>query len=417
MTNALAVILALAAVPLFAVMAFAALVNNWQAEYDLQVVVINFYRLTELPLLDALPLFAFSGYLIARSRSPSRLLRVSNALMGWLPGGLAIVSIWVCYLVTAITGASGVTIVALGGLLMPALLENRYDEKFSLGVVTTGGSLGLLLPPSLPVILYGVISEAPIEDLFIAGLLPGLLILTTLSVYAGYRGERQRVPRTAFSWRELGAALRVAAWEVPLPIFLTVGIYTGLVTVSEAAVIATTYLLIVEVLIYRDVKLRQLGSIARESMVLVGGILIILGMTLAVTDFVITEDVPQKMFDLIRGHMTSKYAFLIALNLFLLLVGCMIDIYAAIALVVPLILPIAAEYDVDVVHLGIIFLTNLGIGYATPPVGINLFIASVRFKQPILKIYWACIPFILLLLCVLALITFVPQLSLFLVDR
>lgn len=417
MSQAIALILALIGVPLFAVMAQSALFGHWSEEIDLQAVIISFYSLAELEFLDSLPLFAFSGYLLARSNAPQRLLRVSNVLVGWLPGGLAIVTIWVCTLVTALTGASGVTIIALGGLLFPALLKSGYPERFSLGVTTTGGSLGLLFPPSLPVILFGVVSETSIEDLFVAGILPGLLILTLLSGYAAFQGGRQNVPRVLFSWQELVSAGRGAIWELPIPILIALGVYSGKFTVSEAAVIVTTYLLFVEVVIYRDIQLRQIGSVARESMVLAGGILIILGMTMAVTNYIITVDLPQRLFEWIQPYITSKYAFLLALNLFLLLVGCMIDIYAAIALVVPLILPIAAEYEVDSVHLGIIFLANMGIGYATPPVGLNLFIASVRFKQPILKIYWSCIPFLVVLLLALAAITYFPPLSLWLLSR
>ncbi len=416
MSHLFAIIFALIGVPLFAVMAFSALVSHWQAGIDLQAIIISFYQLTELPVLSSLPLFAFSGYLLARSGAPDRLLRISNALVGWLPGGLAIVAIWVCSLVTALTGASGVTIIALGGLLLPALLKNQYSEKFSLGLITTGGSLGLLFPPSLPVILYGVVSEAPIGDLFIAGIIPGLIILTFLSVYAGLRGVKDRIPRNSFSARELFSALRAGIWEVPLPICVIAGIYSGILTVDEAAVMATAYILIVEVLICRDIKLKQLGTIARESTVLVGGILVILGMTMAVTNYIIDAEVPQQLFEQIREHMDSKFAFLLSLNLFLLLVGCMIDIYAAIALIVPLMIPIAAEYGVNTVHLGIIFLTNLAIGYATPPVGMNLFIASVRLKKPVLKLYLASIPFILVLLVALGLITYIPALSLFLLG-
>lgn len=417
MNFVLVLILAVIGVPLFAVMIVSALVSYWQADLDLQGIIISFYRLADLPLLSSLPLFAFSGYLMARSDAPNRLLRISKALVGWLPGGLAIVAIWVCTLMTALTGASGVTIVALGGLLLPALLKDRYRESFSLGLITTGGSFGLLFPPSLPLILYGVVSETSIEDLFLAGILPGLLILTVLSIYAGVRGVRDHVPRSSFSAGELYTALREGFWEAPLPVLLVLGIYSGKVTVDEAAVVATAYLLIVEVLVYRDVKVRELGAVARESIVLVGGVLIILGMTMAVTNYIVTEEVPQQLFEQIREHMTSKLAFLISLNLFLLVVGCMIDIFAAIALIVPLMIPIAAEYGVHPVHLGIIFLTNMAIGYATPPVGMNLFIASVRLKRPVLKLYWAAIPFILVLLVALGIITYFPWLSLVLLGE
>lgn len=417
MSKLVAVVLALAGLPLFAVMILLAISSHLHAEIDLQAIIISFNRLTETPFLSSLPLFAFSGYLLARSRAPHRLLRVSNAVLGWLPGGLAIVGIWLCSLVTALTGASGVTIVALGGLLLPALLENRYPERFSLGITTVGGSLGLLFPPSLPVILYCVVSETPIDDLFLAAALPGLLMLLVLSAYATIRGKQAGVPRRSFSGREVLEALREGLWEVLLPLGVVTGIYSGWLTVTEAAVTATTYVLIVEVAIYRDIRLAQLGAIARDTMVLVGGILIILGMTMAVTNYIIDAEVPQLLFERIHPYMANKYAFLLGLNLFLLLVGCMIDIYAAIALIVPLILPIAAEYEIDPAHLGVIFLTNMAIGYVTPPVGMNLFIASVRFKRPVLTLYRSTVPFILLLLVVLAIVTYVPGLSLFLLGR
>ena len=417
MSKIVSLLLALAGMPLFAVMIFVAIVSHRQAEIDLQAIVISFNRLTETPFLSSLPLFGFSGYLLARSRAPHRLLRISNAVLGWVPGGLAIVAIWLCSLVTALTGASGVTIVALGGLLLPALLDNRYPEKFSLGITTVGGSLGLLFPPSLPVILYCVVSETAIEDLFLAAALPGLLILLLLSCYAMFRGQRERVPREPFSGSELLLALREGVWEVILPLGIVAGIYGGWLTVTEAAVTATTYVLIVEVLVYHDIRVGQLGAIARETMVLVGGILVILGMTMAVTNYVIDADLPQLLFEEIHPYMASKYTFLLCLNLFLLFVGCMIDIYAAIALIVPLIVPVAAEYGVHPVHLGVIFLTNMGIGYVTPPVGLNLFIASVRFKKPVLTLYGSTLPFILLLLVALAVVTYVPALSLFLIGE
>ncbi len=410
-----AIILALAGVPLFAVMGAIALASYLDAEMPLSSIMITFYQISEMQVLPSLPLFAFGGYVLAASRAPNRLLRVANALLGWMPGGLSIVAICASTMVTAVTGASGVTIVALGGLLMVALEREGVGEHFRLGLVTTGGSLGLLFPPSLAVILYGVVSRAPVEDLFLAGLIPGLLIVVVLSTYAALRTGRLSSPRQPFSWKELGLALREAAWEVPLPVVLILGIYTGFFTVSEAAVVGAAYIVVVEVFVYRDLRLRDLGAVARDSAVLVGGILIILGMTMAVTNFVIDNEIPRKLFDSVTQYMTNKYAFLVSLNVFLLLVGCMIDIYAAIVLIVPLMIPIAEEFAVDPVHLGIVFLVNMGIGYATPPVGINLFIASVRFEKPILRVYWACLPFIILLLIVLAVLTFVPALSLFLV--
>ena len=413
----LIVVLALLGTPLFAVMGASALTNYWRAEIDLQAVMISFYELTSKPMLHTLPLFAFAGCLLARSRAPSRLVRLSNALLGWMPGGLVVVAILSCSLMTAFTGASGVTIVALGGLLLPALLENRYEPSFSLGTVTAGGSLGLLFAPSLPIILYGVVSGTDVGHLFRAGVLPGMLVVVMLCSYGMWRGWRAGVPRQSFSWQEVWGALWGARWEAPLPIVMIAGIYSGMFAISEAAVIAAAYVLIAEVCLYRDIRLSDLGKVARESVVLTGGILIILGLAMAVTGYLIDAEVPQRFFELFAGRMTGRVMFLVVLNVFLLLVGCMIDIYAAIVLIVPLILPIAIEFDIHPVHLGIVFLANLGIGYITPPVGLNLFIASIRFKKPVLSLYVACLPFFFLLLLALLLITYVPQISLLLVPR
>ncbi len=419
MSGIVSVILALGTVPLFVVMVVSAVLLSvalGQDEVPFGSIVISVNSLAKMQLLEALPLFAFGGYLLAYSGAPNRLVRLSNAVLGGLPGGLAIVAIVGCTFLTALTGASGVTIVALGGLLLPALLKQGYPENFSLGTITAGGSRGVLFAPSLPIILYGVVSGVSTDDLFKAGLIPGLMIIATLSVYAAVRGIQCKVPRQPFSWRELGGALWEAKWEIPLPIFLIIGIYRGVFVVSEAAVIATAYIFIIEVIIQRDIKWGKIGAIARESMVLIGGILIILGTTLAVNNAIIDAEIPKEMFAKIKPYMESKITFLLCLNVFLLIVGCMIDIYAAVVLVVPLILPIAAYYGIHPVHLGIIFLTNLGIGYATPPVGMNLFIATVRFSKPILKLYWACIPFILLLLVMLAVITYCPALSTCVLD-
>ncbi len=412
----LIIVFALIGTPLFAVMGLSALVNHYRAEIDLQAVIINFYQLASKPLLQTLPIFAFAGYLLTYSGAPRRLLQLSKAFLGWVPGGLAIVTIVACSFLTALTGASGITIVALGGLLLPALMKDQYSERFSLGLITSGGSLGLLFAPSLPVILYGVISETSIDDLFRAGIMPGLMIIAFLSLYGMCYAVKNKIPRQRFSFRELIDSLWIAKWEVPLPFLVLGGIYSGTFAISEAAVIAAAYILIVEVIIYRDIRIGEIGRIARESVVLVGGILIILGMTLAVTSYLIDEEVPTRMLEYFSARMTSKYTFLIALNCFLLIVGCMIDIYAAIVLIVPLISPIAMEYGIHPVHLGIIFLTNLGIGYITPPVGLNLFIASIRFKKPVVSLYMASLSFLACLLVALVLITYVPQISLMLLP-
>ncbi len=410
-------LMAILGTPLFAVMGGSAMLNFWNIDTNLQTVVIDFYDLASKPVLKALLLFAFAGCMLGHSKAPNRLLRLSNSILGWLPGGLAIVAIVSCALLTSFTGASGITIVALGGLLLPALLKNNYSRQFSLGTITASGSLGLLFPPSLPVILYGVISNTNIDDLFLAGILPGVLLIVVLSSYALWKGQQRHIIRQKFTMREVGKALWEVKYELPLPFLVIGGIYSGSIAVSEAAVIAAAYVMIVEMFIYREVKFKDLGKVSRESVMLTGGILIILGMALAMTDFMIDQEVPERVFEFANQYMTNKYAFLAVLNVFLLVVGCMIDIYAATVLIVPLIIPIASEFDIHPVHLGIIFLVNLGIGYVTPPVGLNLFIASIRFKESVLKLYWAALPFVFLLILALMAITYIPQLSLIFISK
>ncbi|MBM4144173.1 MAG: TRAP transporter large permease subunit [Lentisphaerae bacterium] len=421
MIAALTGILALCGAPLFAVFAAAALLLYAHADLDRSLIAAELGRLATMPLLQTLPMFALAGYVLAHSNASRRLVRLSRAAFGWLPGGLAIVALLACTLLTAFTGASGITIVALGGLLMPALLADGYGERFTLGLVTVGGSLGLLFAPSLPLILYGVIAgqispEVTVDRLFLAGVLPGLMITLLMAAYGMLEGLRFRVARTPFSPRELGAALWAAKWEVPLPFVVLGGIYTGKLVISEAAVITAAYALAVEALIYREIPWRRLSGVIRESMVLVGGILVILGMAMAITNYLVDQEVPMLIFDAVQRAIRSRVSFLVALNLFLLAVGCVMDIFTAIVVIVPLVIPVALEYGVNPTHLGIIFLANLGIGYCTPPVGVNLFIAGIRFGRPIISIYRATLVFLLLLLAALAVITYVPGLSLWLAE-
>jgi len=420
----LLILLALAGAPLFAVIVASALLGFHGEEIDLSVVAIEIYRLAEMPVLLAIPLFTFAGYLLGESQAPQRLVRLTNALLGWLQGGLAIVSLAACALFTAFTGASGVTIVALGALLYPALRQAEYPERFSLGLITTSGSLGLLFAPALPLILYSVVAQqmnlgdpVRIDDVFAAGLLPGLLMVLLLSVYSMWRMRGQRSRTVSFSWGEALAALRQAGWEIPLPIVVLGGIYSGIFALSEAAAVTALYVLVVEVGIRREVSLARLPEIMRESMVLVGAILIILGVSLASTNYLIDTEVPTRLFEVIRERIHSKLTFLILLNLFLLVLGMILDIFSALVIVVPIILPIAIGYGIHPVHLGIIFLANMQIGYITPPVGMNLFIASYRFERPVLEVYRATVPFFLILLVTVLIITYWPALSLFLVAR
>lgn len=413
------VILALLGAPLFVVIAASVMLSFANAGTDTSVVMIEVYRLTEMPTLLAIPLFTLAGYVLAESRAPQRLVRVTNAFLGWMPGGLAAVTLVVCALFTAFTGASGVTIVALGALLAPALLHAGYPERFNLGLVTASGSIGLLFAPSLPLILYGVVAQqlnlgipVDIGDLFIAGILPGILIVLLLALWGYWQNRHLALATTPFTWREALGAARDAAWELPLPVVVLGGIYGGFFAVSEAAAVTALYVLVVEVLIHREVPFGEVPRILRESMVLVGAILIVLGMSLASTNYLLDAEVPARLFATIRGLVDSPLGFLLLLNFFLLVLGMMLDIFSAIVIMVPLILPIAIGYGIHPVHLGIVLLANMEIGYLLPPMGMNLFIASYRFNRPILEIFRAVLPFVGVLAVAVLIITYWPALTL-----
>ena len=410
------ILLALLGAPLFAVIGASAL-NGFNQQGDpLSIVAISVFGLTDLPLLMAIPMFTFAGYLLSESGAPRRLVHLSEALLGWMPGGLAMISLVACALFTAFTGASGVTIIALGALLYPALKHAGYPDNFNLGLVTSSGSLGLLFAPSLPLILYGVVAEVSIDQLFRAGLLPGILMLAMLGGWSLWRNRSIRVPFDQFSAAEVGRALWAARWELPLPIVVLGGIYSGFFAVSEAAAVTAFYVIFIDVIVLREVPLRSLPRIMREAMVLVGGILIILGVSLASTNYMIFAGVPDKLLALTQTHVDSQTTFLVSLLLFLLALGAILDIFSALVLVVPLILPVAASFGVNPVHLGIVFLSAMQLGYLTPPVGLNLFIASFRFERSITSVYLATLPFLLILLVAVIIITFWPSLSLFLVQ-
>jgi len=412
-------LLALLGTPLFVVFGALTLLLYYSSGYPFPGMFIELYKIATLPTLLAIPLFTFAGYLLAESNTPKRIINLTSTLLGWMPGGLAVVALFACAFFTAFTGASGVTIIALGGLLYPVMIKDMYRERFTLGLLTTSGSLGLLFPPSLAIILYGMVagSEVSINNLFLAGIMPGFLLIMLLSLYSMYKNRWKRAERAAFSWQRLWQSLREAAWEIPMPFIILIGIYGGYVTATEAAAVIAFYIFVVEVFIYRDLSLRRdIPRIMRESMILVGSILMILGLALGLTGYLTDEGIPQKILGFIQQFISSKIMFLVLLNIFLLFVGFMMDIFSAIFVIVPLILPIAAQFGVNPVHLGIIFLTNLEIGYSTPPVGLNLFIASFRFQKPVIHLYRAAIPFIVIMLIALLIITYVPFLSMFLVE-
>ncbi len=409
---------ALFGAPLFAIIAAGAMWGFHSSDIDLTVMAIELYRLAEMPVLLAIPLFTFSGYLLGESGAPGRLMRLSRAFLGWFPGGLGVVALIACAFFTAFTGASGITIIALGAILYPALKQAGYEKNFNLGLITTSGSLGLLFAPSLPLILYGIVAqqaggdiEVRLDELFLAGALPGVLMLVLLSGYVVYKRRGKQLGGKV-TLAEVTSSLRESIWELPLPVVVLGGIYSGYFAVSEAAAVTACYVLLVEVFILREISLRQLPVIMRQSMVLVGGILLILGVSLASTSYMIDAEIPAKLFEYVKTHVDGRLTFLLLLNIFLLLLGAILDIFSALVLVVPLILPVALSYGVDPLHLGIIFLANMQIGYITPPVGLNLFIASYRFDEPVLTLYKSTWPFFLLLLASVLIITYVPFLSL-----
>ncbi|MCB0279133.1 MAG: TRAP transporter large permease subunit [Calditrichaeota bacterium] len=463
--------------PLFIIIAALTIWFFHEADQNLAVMIVSFTELAKQPILIAIPLFTFAGYLLSEGKTPEKLVHLSRVLFGFLPGGLAIVTLITCAFFTAFTGASGVTIIALGGLLYPILVQEKYPERFSLGLITTSGSLGLLFFPSLPLILYGIISETDILSLFKAGILPGILLILILSFYSVKVGHSRQISKTENPFESIQTiisrilskelaqllvpvlvlivailineligkfimfllvilssyltlrglvkllfketvivAFNGAKYIIFLPILVVAGIYSGQFTATQSAAVTATYVFVMEFFLYKDISIKKdLVRLVNESMSLVGAILIIMTVALAFTNYLIDEDVPTLILESIQTHIDSKLMFLIVLNIFLLIVGSIMDIFSAIMVVVPLIIPLAREYGVDPVHLGIIFLTNLEIGYLTPPIGMNLFISSFRFNKNIFTLYRSVLVYILLLLLALIIITYVPELSLFFV--
>jgi len=410
--SVIVLLLMLFGAPIFVVISSFSLYLFYTSQIDLSAVIIEMHRMATTPLLVAIPLFTFAGYLLSESKAPGRLIRLSDAMLGWLPGGLSIIALITCAIFTALTGATGLTIIALGGILLPAMVRGKYPEIFSLGLLTTSGTLGLLFPPSLPLIIYAIVAKVRIDQLFIAGILPGILLLILLSVFNVHRSIRADVPKTDFQIQAVYNALKAAIWELPLPFIVLGGIYSGYFAVSEAAAATAVYVLLVEVVIYRDIRWRELPEIMKKSMVLVGTILIIFGAAMGLTNYLIDDQIPMKILGFFKIHIENKYLFLVVLNLFLLAAGCTMGIFSALLVVVPMLTPIAHAYGIHPIHLGIIFLTNLEIGASLPPLGINLFIASIRFEKPVLRLYLASLPFIVILLVALAIITYFPWFSL-----
>ncbi|MEI6079760.1 MAG: TRAP transporter large permease subunit [bacterium] len=417
------IIAAFIGVPLFLILGSATILGYFLAGEQLAGLFIEVYKIATTPIFMAIPLFIFAGYTMAESKTPQRLVDLSRALIGWLPGGIAVVALITCAFFTAFTGASGVTIIAMGGLLYPILLKEKYSEDFTLGILTTTGSLGLLFPPSLPLILYAVIAGnayssingdpgVTVDKLFLAALLPGIILVVALSIYSIFIGNKIKVNKTPFNWGRLWTALKEAKYELPLPVIVIVGIYGGFFTASEAAAVSAIYVLIVEFFIYRDISIKKdLVRVIKESSVLAGGLMVIIGMAMAFTNYLVEREVPFMLVNIMKAHITSQTTFLMVLNV-LLIVICMIDNFSAILVVVPLIIPVANEFGVNPLHLGVIFLINLEIGFLTPPIGLNVFISSYRFKKNFIEIFKATLPFYIILVICLLLITYIPWLTL-----
>ena len=406
-------LLAMAAVlglPIFAVFGGLALLLFWHSATPVASVPVEMYRLVASPLLPSIPLFTLAGYFMVQGGATRRLLRVFTALFSWIPGGLAIATVAICTVFTF--AGSGLTILSLGGLLVPMLIKTRYPENFSIGLLTASGSLGLLFPTSVPAILYCVYSQTPLPPLFTGAILPELLMVACVAAVGIRMGLKSGAVREPFSAREAVAAIWTAKWELALPVIMIVGLFGGFGTLTEAAALTAFCAFVVEVFVYRDLKLaRDYREVFVECATIVGGILLILGVALGFTNYLIDAEVPAKLIDWVQGHVHSKYLFLLILNGALLIVGALMDIFAAILVVVPLLKPLAVAYAIDPVQMGVIFIANLELGYLHPPVGINLFLSAYRFKKPMGTIIWATLPFLFILMGSVLLITYVPWLT------
>jgi tripartite ATP-independent transporter DctM subunit len=370
------------------------------------------FEVASEPALPALPLLTLSGYVLAEGAAAERLVRAYKGLFGWLPGGLAVMTAFACAIFTTFTGASGVTILALGGILLPSLLKEGYPEDFSVGLVTASGSLGLLFPPSLPVILYGVVAAVPIGDLFIGGLIPGLLMIGLVATYGVVVGERAGAPRQAFVWREAGAALWNAKWDLGLPTVVVGAIASGHATIVEAAALAAAYALVVELLVYRSIRVRaDLLRVLSHAAALVGSVVILLGAAYGLTNWFVDAEVATKLSGWMTAHVQSPALFLLMLNGVLLVLGSVLEMYSAIVVMAPLVAPLGRAYGIEPIHLGVVFLANLELGFLFPPLGVNLFLSASRFEKPLPWVYRKSLPFLLIMAAGVLAITYLPAIT------
>ncbi|MHB8835243.1 MAG: TRAP transporter large permease subunit [Candidatus Methylomirabilia bacterium] len=398
--------------PVFAILGGLAILLFRHADVPLASIPAEMYRLVTSPALPTIPLFAFAGYLLAAGGASHRLLRFFRALFGWMPGAIAVVTVLACTFFTTFTGASGVTIVALGGLLLPALVEEGYKDRFSIGLLTSSGALGLLFPPCLPVILYAVMAGIAIDRMFLGGILPGLLLVLLILAFALRSGFRMGRARRPFSLVELGGAFLEAKWEILFPVLVILGIFGGFATMVETAAFAVLYVLVVGTVVHRDISLRRdFPRIGTEAATLIGGVLIVMAAAMGLTSYLVDAGIPAEILSWVRATIHSRVVFLLALNVFLLLVGALMNVFSAIVVIVPIVAPMAAAFGIDPVHLGIIFLANLELGYLTPPVGMNLYLAAYRFKRPLGEVVASIVPFYLILLAGVLAITYIPWLT------
>ncbi len=408
--------------PIFVMLGGAALILFWGEGLPIASISLTHYSMVTNPSLPTVPLFTLAGYFLAEGGASKRLIRVFQALLGQYRGGPAIVTVLACAFFASFTGASGVTILALGGLLLPVLRGAGYSERSSLGLLTGSGGLGLLFPPSLPLILYAIVASAnakaggvTIEKMFLGGLGPGLLLVAMAGWLGVRQGPDQQADRPVFDRREAGRALWDAKWELVLPVVALVALFGGFATPVEAAAVTALYAFVIETFVHRDLKLvRDVPRVMAECGLLVGGVLLILGVALGFTNYLVDAQIPTRGVEWVTAAVQSKYAFLLALNLFLLFVGCVMDMYSAIVVVVPLIVPLGVAYGIDPIHLGIIFLANMELGLLMPTVGINIFLSSYRFDKPVLQVSRAVLPMQCVLLTGVLLITYVPLLTTFL---
>ena len=397
--------------PIFIGLGGLALLFFWRDWTPISAISAETYRIVVSPTLPTIPLFTLAGYMLAESKASERLVVLFRALFGWIPGGTPVILVLLCGFFTALTGGSGVTILALGGLLMPVLIKEGYSKRFSLGLITVAGSLGLLFPPSLPLIIYGVTAGISIKSVFLAGIVPGLIRVGMIGGWAVWQGKVQSVSKHSLNLNKIISAVKDAKWEAFIPFFVLFGIFGGYTTLVETASLISIYIFIIEFVIYKDLKFNDLRKIILDCSTLIGGVLIILGVAMGLTSYLVDAQIPLHLLEWVKSTISSKLVFLLMLNIFLLAVGCLMDIFSAIIIVVPLITPLGAYFGIDTIHLAIIFIANLELGFLTPPVGMNLFLSSYRFEEPMSNIYKSTLPFFVVMLISVIAITYIPILS------